>query len=399
MFPCMPKILKRLLIALMAGSLTVILWTYIPASTHYHIREAYSFRAGGQDAEIRLAVMIPTTGPYQEVRNVVITWDGTEAREPQGSVEVVKLMGRVMGGQEKVGTIAYDVILHQGRARWEGPTEDFQLQPQPGIESDAPALVQAASQIVTGRSRKDAYRIHKFTAGQLSWGGESGTNKNLRLQSALKAYENRIGVCGHFAGLMTALCRAAKIPAQCVSGLRLPDYPPLWSATRVWGSPAGTHGWVEFHTSKGWELADPSAAHRMPVKALSFGRNDGGRLSYGERLSHARICEAMRAWAGAKGEMVGAMSGPLRFAAAADGKVSCSPQATVKVVWSGRWFSLVVLVGLFVSGDLLQRRRQKRRGVAQQDAAPNSRPPSPLPTSPEIQPSDSQRTSSSGGCG
>jgi hypothetical protein len=36
---------------------------------------------------------------------------------------------------------------------------------------------------------------------------------------------------------------------------------------------------------------------------------------------------------------------------------------------------------------------------AEQDAAPNSRPPSQLPASPEVQSSDSQRTPSSGGCG
>lgn len=36
---------------------------------------------------------------------------------------------------------------------------------------------------------------------------------------------------------------------------------------------------------------------------------------------------------------------------------------------------------------------------AEPGAPPNSRPPSQLPTSPEIQPSDSQRASSSGGCG
>jgi hypothetical protein len=35
----------------------------------------------------------------------------------------------------------------------------------------------------------------------------------------------------------------------------------------------------------------------------------------------------------------------------------------------------------------------------EQVAAPNSRPPSQLPTSPGVQSSDSQRTSSSGGCG
>jgi hypothetical protein len=36
---------------------------------------------------------------------------------------------------------------------------------------------------------------------------------------------------------------------------------------------------------------------------------------------------------------------------------------------------------------------------SQQDAPPNSRPPSELPTSPEIPKSDSLRTPSSGGCG
>ena len=36
---------------------------------------------------------------------------------------------------------------------------------------------------------------------------------------------------------------------------------------------------------------------------------------------------------------------------------------------------------------------------AEPAAPPNSRPPSQLPSSPEVQPSDSPRTSSSGGCG
>jgi len=36
---------------------------------------------------------------------------------------------------------------------------------------------------------------------------------------------------------------------------------------------------------------------------------------------------------------------------------------------------------------------------SEQDAAPNSRPRSQFPASPEVQPSDSQRTPSSGGCG
>lgn len=376
----MRRIHKRLWIALLTGLLTVVVLTCLPGPTHYHIREAYCFRTGDKDAGIRLAVMIPTTGPYQQVRNLVISWDGTQARESEGSVEVVKLTGQIKAGQEKMGTIAYDVILRRGPAQWKAHVENFQLQPQPGIESDAPAILQAASQIVAGQSRKDAYRIHKFTADRLSWGGESGTNQNLRLQSALQAYQRGEGVCGHYANLMTALCRAMRIPAQSVSGLHLPPYPPLWSATRVWGSPAGTHGWVEFHTPKGWEMADPSAAHRMPLKGLSFGRNDGGHLCYGERLSIARIIEMMRTWAGAQGSMVGAMSGPLRFAAAADSKVSFSPQATVKVTWSSRWFAVMVIVGLFVGGDLYRRWRQKRPGAGPTSGSTEPRESASLPS-------------------
>ena len=129
----MPRIPNRPLTALTAGVLTVVALTCLPASTRYHIREAYSFRAGGNGAGIRLAVMIPTTGPYQQVRNVVTSWDGTKARESEGAVEVVKLTGQIEAGQEKIATIAYDVVLRRGQARWDAPVEEFQLQPQPGL--------------------------------------------------------------------------------------------------------------------------------------------------------------------------------------------------------------------------------------------------------------------------
>jgi hypothetical protein len=370
----MSRLLKRLLVGLTAGLFAGLLvvvvlswvWGCVPGSARYHIQETYSFRASDQDATLRVAVMIPRTGPYQQVTNVAISWDGTQTREPHDLLEVVKLVGQIKAHQEKAGTIRYDVVLHQGRAQWQGSTEDFQLQPQPGIESDAPAIVEAASRLVAGQGRDDAYRIYQFTAGRLSWRGRSGTDPSLRLQSALEAYQRREGVCGHFANLMTALCRAAKIPAQSISGLQLPGYPPGWSATgAAWGSPAGTHGWVEFHTPQGWEIADPSAAHWSPVKSLSFGRNDGGHLSFGERISQQRISEAMMIWAGAKGSLIGAMTGPLRFAAAADHNVSFWPRAAVKVTWSSRWLYLFVLatgLALLFAVWLLHRWRQRPRG-------------------------------------
>jgi hypothetical protein len=50
-------------------------------------------------------------------------------------------------------------------------------------------------------------------------------------------------------------------------------------------------------------------------------------------------------------------------------------------------------------GQRSEHDRREVEATGQQDAAPNSRPRSPLPSSPEVQPSDSLRTPSSGGCG
>ncbi len=246
--------------------------------------------------------MLPKNGPYQIVKDLAVSWEGTETRESHGSVDVVKFTGDIEAKQEKLATIAYDIVIRQGSARWEAPVEDSHLRPQEGIESDHPIIAEAASQIAETPDRDGAYRIFKFTAAHISTrsGGVSidGSNPDVRIQSAWTTYQTRSGVCGHYANLMTALCRASDIPAQSMTGLSMPSYPPLWSATSgTWQHPAGTHAWVEFRTSEGWEMADPSAAFRMPVKSAWFGRNDGHHLCYGERSFINDVSKNMKAWA------------------------------------------------------------------------------------------------------
>ena len=75
--------------------------------------------------------------------------------------------------------------------------------------------------------------------------------------------------------------------------------------------------------------------------------------------------------------------------------------ARVYEVWESRNQVKVSLgeEARFMGKDIFSFTQVCRKGSAEQDAAPNSRPPSPLPSSPDIQSSDSQRTSSSGGCG
>ena len=227
--------LKRILFALPCPFLLGYVWFYIPASTHYHIEEIYTFQSNEKDAKVRLAIMLPKSGPYQTVENLTVSWEGTETRESHGSVDVVKFIGDIEANEEKVAIIGYDIVMRQGRERWEAPVEDSQLQPQEGIESDHPIIVESASQIAESPDRDGAYRIFKFTAAHIStWSGGvsiDGSNPDVRIQSALKAYQTRSGVCGQFANLMTALCRATDIPAQSMTGLAMPSYPPLWSAS------------------------------------------------------------------------------------------------------------------------------------------------------------------------
>ena len=386
----MHPLLQRILFALLCPFLLGYVWFYIPASTHYHIEETYSFQSNEKDAKVRLAIMLPKSGPYQTVKNLAVSWEGTETRESHGSVDVVKFTGDIEAKQKKVATIAYDIVMRQGKTRWEAPVEDSQLQPQEGIESDHPIIAEAAAQIAESPDRDSAYRIFKFTAAHIStWSGGvsiDGSNPDVRIQSALEAYETRIGVCGQFANLMTALCRAADIPAQSVSGLSMPSYPPLWSATRVWGHPAGTHGWVEFRTSAGWEMADPSAAYRMPVKSVWFGRNNGRHLCYGERSFHRAVHEKMMAWAATDGRLVGGMSGPLRFAAATDANgVSVRPQAMLKVIWNGRWFNSFVLIVLLLVAWYRPWRWRHRKQSNSAKAQPIAQPERRLDAESEIE--------------
>lgn len=367
----MHRTLTAVIFSLLTGVLAIVVWFYAPGSMCYRLQETYLFRAGDRDAKVRLAVMVPKSGSYQEVNNLKISWVGSTAMDAYTQVDVVKLEGSVSAGEEKTAIVSYDVVLRRGPARWAGPWVDFQLKPQPGIESEDAALMQTASRLGGGARRDDAYRIHVFTAKWLTWGGESGVDASIRLQSAAKANATRRGVCGQFANLMTALCRSSGIPAQSISGLHLPThYPPFWSATRTWGSPAGAHAWVEFRANDTWELADPSAAYRMPFKAVSFGRTDGGYLSFGERIAQDRLLKTMETWAAQNGRAIGGMTGPLRFSATADAKTTLLPRGSVKVSWNSRWLAELIYAGVMLCG-VFRVRLYRRRGASMNSAEHN----------------------------
>ncbi|MFN2225449.1 MAG: transglutaminase-like domain-containing protein [Anaerolineae bacterium] len=332
--------LLRLAVYLVIMAVGVVLSFFVlPATVRYRVTERYLLDAGRPEVPVRLGVLVPKTGPYQSVSRVGITWDGFASQEPRDEVDLVRLDGVTPEGGRLLATLEYDVTLWQGPARWQAPVEAWQLAPQDEIESDNPLLAGQAARLTGAPSREGAYAIYRFTAGHLDWPSGSRPGDD---QSAVAAYQSGVGACGESANLMTALCRAADIPARSITGLALPPTPPLLSRKATWSHPAGSHAWVEVYTGQAWELADPSWASRLPFDRLWFGRNDGMHLSYGERAAHARLLREVQDWAEAGSELVAAMSAPLRFVASAQVEgVTVEPSVTVRKGWDGRWMTML----------------------------------------------------------
>lgn len=337
--PALARLLRlaAYLVIMTAG--VVLAFFVLPATVRYRVTERYLLDAGRPEVPVHLGVIVPRTGPYQSISRVQVTWDGFASQEPRDEVDLVRLDGVTPESGSLQATIEYGVTLWQGPARWQASVEGWQLAPQDEIESDHPLLAAQAAQLTGAPTREGAYAIYQFAAGHLDWPSGSRMGGD---QSALAAYQSRVGVCGEFANLTTALCRAAGIPAKSISGLLFPPAPPFLSSTATWSHPAGSHGWVEVYTGDEWEMADPSWASRLPFDRLWFGRSDGMHLSYGESGAQARLLGEMQDWAEAGSELIAAMSGPLRFVASAHGEgVSVEPSVTVRKEWDGRWAAML----------------------------------------------------------
>ena len=337
------------------GILLIFLW--LPARVTYQIRESYAFSLpAGQSGPVALGVLLPKSGPYQKVSDPQISGGDTQTWQDYPEVRLLQLSGDLPAGETSI-SITYEVTIQQGRVRWEAPVEAWELQPQPGIESSAPEIAAIVNQTGAGLDRAAAYRQYLYVSKALVWPDGSRTGGT---DSALAALHSGEGVCAHFANLMVAVNRAAGIPARSISGLLFPYTLLPWvPQTTTWNSPAGAHAWVEFHTADGWEMADPSWAAAFPF--LYFGRNDGGHLSYGEKEAEALAYQQLSDWATAQGEMMAAMSAPLKFVAASPvNDASLNPSVTVRKGWDGRWLNALLfllilgVVGRVVDGLVLK---------------------------------------------
>jgi hypothetical protein len=152
------------------------------------------------------------------------------------------------------------------------------LDPESDQQSDAPALVQLAQQVVQGTEMQAqaVVAILDWVRANISY------DYSLSLpRDALSVYQNRSGTCAGFSNLSVALMRAAGIPARYQTGCAL------------WALPAGGgHAWVEvYYPDLGWVPSEPQSRenfvdeHLVAANWWDFCGESGTNITYTELIT------------------------------------------------------------------------------------------------------------------
>ena len=142
-------------------------YLWLPANVHYHIVEKHTVSVSIDQANVKIGIVIPKSGPYQTVSNTLIQWGGERERISFAYMDVYKLWGEVGEGQSQEAILEYDITLPQGKASWESPVEAKFTLPQEGIESDHPSITTQAVALLN-----DPYWIYQFTSQHLVFSEE-----------------------------------------------------------------------------------------------------------------------------------------------------------------------------------------------------------------------------------
>jgi len=365
-----PKLIRRGIVFLLSLVFAFISLFWIPGELHYVITETYTF-ASETNTPVYLAVLLPTSGHYQDVSEPDITWEGGWDIRSDGRLEVVLFEVDQEAGETVKAEIQYQVNLFQGQARWVGdPITSDDLTPTKVIQSDHPDITAKAEELkVEGDARATAKKILNFTFQHLAWTQETRINADL---SALTALQSGVGGCAEHANLMTALCRAADIPAHTISGLAMPETIPFIPVTTAWNHPAGAHAWVEVFADDLWQMADPSWSEPFYQKPL-FGWTDGKHLAYDKAVHAEQVYQSLLTEAEDNGGWIAAMSAPLRFVAWSDAdaeQIAFTPEVTLRKTWDARYlmiFSVIVIL-VVMSWLVAEDRQQNQNKQADLDA-------------------------------
>jgi hypothetical protein len=116
------------------------------------------------------------------------------------------------------------------------------LEPSLKIQSDEPAITEAAKRIVGTESLPPAVIADRI----IEWLDRSLKREDTGPKTAAAVFGNMSGYCNEFSYLFVALCRASGVPARSVTGLIFENGKMFY------------HQWAEIYSDGEWILCDPT---------------------------------------------------------------------------------------------------------------------------------------------
>ena len=167
------------------------------------------------------------------------------------------------------------------------------LEPNAYVQSDDPAIRAAAREIIGDEKDlvRAAVKLQEWVARNMTF------DTGIVLAHSTEVFRDRRGTCAGYAMLLTALARAAGIPARYVLGYVYAD------------GIFGGHAWVEVLAGDTWVAMDAAIIADGPADAARFAFQDtslaegAGALQAGPAIQmYGRIDADVLAWAAAGGQ-------------------------------------------------------------------------------------------------
>jgi hypothetical protein len=334
----------RGVLALIALIFIVLSFYWFPAELHYRITETYTFSSKKATA-INLAVLLPSSGPYQTLSEPQISWPGTWDSKADGRLNVFTLSTQIKPGETASAVISYQAELFQGPTAWIGePVQSMDLLPSESIQSDAAELADHAADLQVAYNDQATVRnIFVWTRGYLShsMGVEADAD-----HSALAAFTAAAADSTGFANLFAALNRAVDIPARMVTGRVIPELIPLIPLTRRADDLFTFQAWNEIFMQDEWQIVDVYRSGSFLAHNL-LGWTDGRHLVYDEASNLAAVYQNLVTEAEDQDNWSAVGTKPVTFVAWSDSEakaLTITPKLTIRKTWDGRWMMLIALL-------------------------------------------------------
>lgn len=356
------KVIRAVIIVILSIFFFFVSFFWVPGDIYYRIKETFTFTAK-EDASINLTLLLPTSGPNQEVFDPQVKWPGTWQISEEGRLRVLTMEASIQAGETIKAVVIYRANLSLGTAQWvDEPVTAADTVASVDIQSDAPEIIAQAELLqVAGDEERTLRQVFNFTRDYVD---ETQNNADNEDESALAVFRN--GISGELgrANLLAALSRTSGLPARTISGQKLPNTIPFIPVTTTGAYPGQNSAWNEVFYSAVWGLVDPNASKGF-FKPAAFGWSDGRHLVFAGADQQAVVLQSQLKNTGEAGQWRSSSSESLRYVAWADvdqEQLELSPKVSVMTTWDARWLMLISLIMItLIMAWLLEDKRPKKR--------------------------------------